>query len=374
MIFINNERVKSTLHLLGNLKKSGLLSNKDYKFILESAYHLLSSDDDKEYNLGLSIICHVAEAKPDDIFIHQLLFDCIIESRVFLYHEMFGRVDVNYLNNIGHGALDSFAESFYTLSTGTILTRDQMRLFEDFRKFRRLVVSAPTSFGKSRIVSEIIINGSYNNIAIVLPTIALLNETYLSFRKNPLIREDYNLINTLTQEFGSAKNIFILTPEKMDLLLDSHPQLNIDFFTMDEIYKIQDGDERKHVFTHCLYRLSKMARDFYLIGPYFQNFSKNFLNRTNSVFRRYSAEIVQKDTIDISSLNTQEEFIVSQHKFKKRVDNDINLINITKKIDGQTLVYLGRKDTVETRARKLASKQIEVDIKSDLIEYIKSIY
>jgi len=189
-----------------------------------------------------------------------------------------------------------------------------------------------------------------------------------------LIREDYNLINTLTQEFGSAKNIFILTPEKMDLLLDSHPQLNIDFFTMDEIYKIQDGDERKHVFTHCLYRLSKMARDFYLIGPYFQNFSKNFLNRTNSVFRRYSAEIVQKDTIDISSLNTQEEFIVSQHKFKKRVDNDINLINITKKIDGQTLVYLGRKDTVETRARKLASKQIEVDIKSDLIEYIKSIY
>jgi len=186
MIFINNERVKSTLHLLGNLKKSGLLSNKDYKFILESAYHLLSSDDDKEYNLGLSIICHVAEAKPDDIFIHQLLFDCIIESRVFLYHEMFGRVDVNYLNNIGHGALDSFAESFYTLSTGTILTRDQMRLFEDFRKFRRLVVSAPTSFGKSRIVSEIIINGSYNNIAIVLPTIALLNETYLSFRKNPI--------------------------------------------------------------------------------------------------------------------------------------------------------------------------------------------
>ncbi|WP_025848567.1 helicase-related protein [Paenibacillus ehimensis] len=372
MIFINGDRVNRTIQLLEKLKKNASLSNKEYKFMLETAYHLLSSDDDDEYNLGLSIICHVAEAKPGDAFIHQLLFDCIIESRVFLYHEMYRRNDNKYQENIGHGALDNFVESFYTLNTGTILTRDQKRLFEDFQKFRRLVVSAPTSFGKSRIVSEIIIHGSYSNIAIVLPTIALLNETYLSFRKNLIIRERYNLINTLTQVFGSSNNIFILTPEKMDLLLDSHPDLQIDFFTMDEIYKIQDDEERKHVFTHCLYRLSKMAADFYLIGPYFQQFSKNFLNRNNAIFRRYSAEIVQKDTIDISALNTQEEFVISQHKFRKLVDNDRNLINITKKIEGQTLVYLGRKDTVETRARRLADKQKGMNLNNDLIDYIKS--
>lgn len=372
MSFLSDVRIKNTTETLERLKKGSSLTNREYKFILETAFYLLSSDDDKRYNLGLSIICHVAETKPSDSFIHQLLFDCIIESRVFLYHGMYSRVDNGYHQFIGHGALDSFVESFYTLSTGTILTRDQKRLFEDFQKYKRLVVSAPTSFGKSRIVSEIIVHGTYNNIAIVLPTIALLNETYLSFRKNMLIRERYHLVNTLTQEFGNKNNIFILTPEKMDLLLDSHPQLLIDFFTMDEIYKIQDDEERKHVFTHCLYRLSRMARDFYLIGPYFQDFSRNFLNRTDAVFRRYSAEIVQKDTIDISDLNAKEEFTISQHRFKKLVDNDRNLINITKKIDGQTLVYLGRKDMVETRARKLAEKQKDKDIKNELIEYIKS--
>lgn len=372
MNLINEDRISIARKLLEKLKKNTLLTNKEFKTLLEVAYYLSSSDKDEEYNLGLSIICHVAEAKPSDSFIHQLLFDCIIESRVFLYHEMFQKVDSKYLSNIGHGTLDSFIESFYTLSTGTILTRDQKRLFEDFQKFRRMVVSAPTSFGKSRIVSEIVIHGTYNNIAIVLPTIALLNETYLSFRRNLLIKERYNLINTSTQEFGETNNIFILTPEKMDLLLDSHPKLKIDFFTMDEIYKIQDDEERKHVFTHCLYRLSKMAKDFYLIGPYFQNFSKNFLDHTNAKFRRYSAEIVQKDTIDISSIDTKTEFMISQYKFKKLVDNDRNLINITDKIDGQTLVYLGRKDTVETRARKLAEKQQEKNIKNELIEYIKS--
>jgi len=317
-------------------------------------------------------ICHVAESKPEDTCIHQLLLDCIIESRVFLYHDMYKKMDSVYKEKIGYGNLDSFSESFFTLSTGTILTRDQKNLFEDFQKYKRLVVSAPTSFGKSRIISEIIMHNSYNNIAIVLPTIALLNETYLSFRKNPMVKERYNLINTLTQPFGDTKNIFILTPEKMDLLLDQHPNLKVDFFTMDEIYKIQDGDERKQVFTHCLYRLSKMSNDFYLIGPYFESFSKNFLDKTNAAFRKYTAEIVQKDTIDISVLKSQEEFVISRDKFKKLLDNDRNLINITNKIDGQSLVYVGRKDTVETRARKLADKRREVVKKSELIDYIKS--
>ncbi|MGD6831004.1 DEAD/DEAH box helicase [Sutcliffiella halmapala] len=372
MTFINGERVEMSKELLKKLKENDPLSNNEYKFLLETAYYLFSSNKDEVYNLGLSIICHVAEAKPQDAFIHQLLFDCIIESRVFLYHEMYKKIDTKYKENIEHSLIDNFSESFYTLKTGTILTRDQMRLFKDFQKNRRLVVSAPTSFGKSRIVSEIIIHNSYNNIAIVLPTIALLNETYLNFRKIPAIRDRYRLINTLTQEFNENGNIFILTPEKMDLLLDQHPKLKVDFFTMDEIYKIQDDEERKHVFTHCLYRLSKMAIDFYLIGPYFQKFSNKFLERTNAKFNRYSAEIVQKDTIDISNLEYQSEYVISKNKFKKLKDNDRNLINITNKIDGQTLVYLGRKDTVETRARKLAEKRDVVNKKSDLIDYIKT--
>ncbi|USG67337.1 DEAD/DEAH box helicase [Brevibacillus ruminantium] len=370
--FISKEKLEIAKKLLDRLKRYDALENKEFRTILETAYYLLSSKDDEYYNLGLSIICHVAENRPTDEFVHQLLFDCIIESRVFLYHQMYKKLDSKYGETIEHGSFDMFSESFYTLNTGTVLTRDQKRVFEDFKRFRRLVVSAPTSFGKSRIISEIITHNSYNNIAIILPTIALLNETYLSLRKNPAISLRYKLINTLTQSFGDSSNIFILTPEKMDLLLDSYPQLNIDFFTMDEIYKIQDDDDRKHVFTHCLYRLSKMNADFYLIGPYFQDFSKKFLERTNAKFRRYSAEIVQKDTIDISVINYHEEFNVSTHKFKKLKDNDRNLINIAKKVDGQTLVYLGRKDTVETRAKRLAEKLEGSEQSSELIDYIKT--
>lgn len=371
MNFMNKEKIDLGNSLLRKVKQNNELSKHEYKLILEIAYNLLTSEEESYYNMGLSIICHVAESKPEDAFIHQLLFDCIIESRVFLYHEMYQKIDEKYLKSISYGTLDQFAKSFYTLRTGTVLTRDQKRLFEDFQKYKRLVVSAPTSFGKSRIISEIIMQASYNNIAIILPTIALLNETYLTLRKNPIIKEQYNIINTLTQEFGENKNIFILTPEKMDLLLDSYTNLKIDFFSMDEIYKIQDDEGRKQVFTHCLYRLTKMNCDFYLIGPYFKNFSKIFLKRNKAIFRRYSAEIVQKDTIDISNLENKKEFIISNQKFKKLVDNDRNLINILKSIDGQTLVYLKRKDSVENKAKKIAQQQSSIYIKNDLIDYIK---
>ncbi|WP_449399557.1 DEAD/DEAH box helicase [Chryseobacterium wanjuense] len=137
-----------------------------------------------------------------------------------------------------------------------------------FNQHKRLIVSAPTSFGKSRIIEEIIIHNDYINIAIILPTIALLSETYIRFNSNSIIKESYNLVNSL----GLAdtinkhnKNIFILTPEKMDMLLDEILDLKIDFFVMDEIYKIQDDEDRKSVFSNCLYRLSKMKTDFYLI-------------------------------------------------------------------------------------------------------------
>lgn len=372
MIFIDEQRVKTSYSLLNRLKESSELSLKEYKFLLEASYYLLSSENDEYYNIGLSIICHVAEEKPKDKFIQQLLFDCIVESRVFLYHEMYEKIDKKYSESIGPGMLDEFTKSFYTLATGTVLTKDQKHLFGEFKKYKRLVVSAPTSFGKSRIVSEIIIDGSYSNIAIILPTIALLNETYLSFRKNELIINRYNLVNNTSQEFGDTNNIFVVTPEKMDILLDANPNLKIDFFTMDEIYKIQDDGDRSNVFTHCLYRLSKMSSDFYLIGPYFNKFSDNFLERTNAVFRKYSAEIVQKSTINISELSPKETFKISNFTFKKTLNDDRNLINILNKIDGQTLVYLGRKDTVETRARKLAETKQVTNKSSELIDYIKS--
>ncbi|GHH96644.1 helicase-related protein [Neobacillus kokaensis] len=366
---VNNDNYVLINNLIEQLKKEKKLTFKQYKILLEKAYPLLSSKEDNIYNLGLSVICHVAESKPKDTFIQQLLYDCIVASRVFLYSDMYEKMEKDFKENISTSFMDLLSKEFYTLDTETVLTRDQKRLFDDFQAHRRLVVSAPTSFGKSRIISEIIAHNTYRNIAIILPTIALLNETYHKFKGYDYLF-DYNFIISMAQPVTEEKNIFILTPEKMDMILDQYPNLEIDFFTMDEIYKIQDDSDRSPIFTHCLYRLTKKRADFYLIGPYFDGFSKEFLKQTGAVFRKYNAEIVQKDTIDIHSLPYNESYTIENMTFKRRKDKDINLFNVLKSLNGQSLVYLGQRGRVEGKAKKISqSRDRKYD--TDLISYIK---
>jgi len=364
------ESIKQVITLVEKLKDKELLEFNDFKSLLESTYSLLNLNDDDAYNIGLYSICHIGEYLPKDIFLLQLLNDCIVSSRVFLYKEMLPKNDL-----IEDSFFDSYAKEIYTLDTGTVLTKDQKKLFKLFNQHKRLIVSAPTSFGKSRIIEEIIIHYNYVNIAIILPTIALLSETYIRFNLNSTIKENYNLVNSL----GLAdtinkhnKNIFILTPEKMDMLLDERPDLKIDFFVMDEIYKIQDDEDRKSVFSNCLYRLSKMKTDFYLIGPYFDDFSPKFREKTKSFFEKFNSEIVQKDTYDIFNVEESNTYTLGGKKIKKLKDGKKNLRNILLNIDGQTLIYNYRKDYVEKLTNDVL-KIIEnnaLNIDSDLIAYI----
>ena len=71
----------------------------------------------------------------------------------------------SYSNEINPSQFDLIGEEYYTADISkSILTRDQKRLFDSFQEKKRLIISAPTSFGKSRIIQEIIIHNTYNNI------------------------------------------------------------------------------------------------------------------------------------------------------------------------------------------------------------------
>jgi len=364
-------RYASANALLEKLKKDKTLPFNDFKKLLEIGHSLLEKNpiDSISYNLALSIICHSSEYLPEDSFLRQLLYDCISASRVFLYNEMVSNKNQSYYSLIEPSIFNDFCQAYYTLDTSTVLTKEQKTLFDTFKEKRKLVVSAPTSFGKSRIVQEIICDNNYENIAIVLPTIALLNETYIKFKENPRLTK-YTLINSINNINPGTKNIFILTPEKMDLILDQNPSLRIDFFSMDEIYKIQDDLERKKIFTHCLYRLSKQPADFYLIGPYFESFSSSFLDKTKSTFIKFDGEIVQKDVFDLTETNIGSKYTINGKEFKRLKDKDRNLLNIISALSEQTLIYIGRRDSVETRSRKIA-EQLGHNNETELIDYIK---
>ncbi|MBH3434870.1 DEAD/DEAH box helicase [Pseudomonas citronellolis] len=359
------EAISATQKYLSNAEETDEITQIT---ALEAAHFLLTnSNENSELNLALAVICYSAESELESSLAKQLLADCIDASRNYLYLDMLIKGNTSWKDS--ETILSSFRRSFYTTEHDTTLTKQQKEILETYLRHPRLVVSAPTSFGKTRIIQEIIINKNYKNIAIIMPTIALMSETVDKFRKDSLFSK-YKIINSTTSHSDKEHSIYILTPEKLDLMLDQQEELKFDFFAMDEIYKIQDDKDRRAVFANVLYTLINSGADFYLIGPYFKRFSETFLAKTNSLFLRYSTEIVQKEVYDLFK-HEGETVNISGKSIKIAKTNETNAKRLAKSLDDQKIFYYKDTRGVETYAKKIAaSLSPPSHLPNELIEYI----
>ena len=125
-----------------------------------------------------------------------------------------------------------------------------------------VILSAPTSFGKSLIIDALVASGQYNNVVVVVPTIALLDETR---RRLARFRASHKIITHVSQELGE-RNLLVLTQERV---ID-HPNLpHVDLFIIDEFYKLDAAadPERGHLLNQAFYRLWKTGAQYYFLGP-----------------------------------------------------------------------------------------------------------
>ncbi len=335
------------------IKSSQTTDNNFIEDLLIDIYRLLDSKSSSDYNLCLSAICHVANTNHNDKMIQQLLHDCIIKSRIFLYDNLLIKNNSNYQPSIS--VQDIILQSFYTSNTtGTTLTKPQKEIFDTFQKHKRLIVSAPTSFGKTRIVREIISHNEYHNIALIMPTVSLLSEMYQDLRGS---MEGYTLSKSSKVKIDPGKRyILVLTPERMSAFLEENPDVKIDFFVMDEIYKIDYklADDRFRVFSDILYNLAKTTADFYLIGPYITDFSKRFRDKFVVQFKCYDLEVVQKDHYSLDNVNNKGQHNIENGTIKIIGDKFKNLLRLVSEesIDGKFLIYRYQKQYVEGTAIK----------------------
>jgi hypothetical protein len=126
-----------------------------------------------------------------------------------------------------------------------------------------VILSAPTSFGKSRIIDALIGSGRFTNVAIIVPTLALIDETR---RRLSQFAGRFKVITHPTQ-LDADRNIFVLTAERA-VARDEFPPL--DLLVVDEFYKLGELErdhQRTVILNHAFYRLRKRSKQFYLLGP-----------------------------------------------------------------------------------------------------------
>lgn len=121
----------------------------------------------------------------------------------------------------------------------------QYKALEYLSKKDRVILSAPTSFGKTMIVKEYIHIMKPKNVVYIVPTNALAYELEKSFKENEnfsqyVIYDKYTQVDRMNTEQPKEYLFFIGTQEKF-LEMDFSATGKIDLFVIDEAYKLQES-------------------------------------------------------------------------------------------------------------------------------------
>ncbi|MEH3123442.1 MAG: hypothetical protein PGN16_15965 [Sphingomonas phyllosphaerae] len=142
----------------------------------------------------------------------------------------------------------------------------QLQIFHDLLRRRNVVLSATTSVGKSLVVDAVIATGRFRHIAIIVPTIALIDETRR--RLGGRFAASHDIITHPSQTPDPHRPaVFVLTQERA---LARDDLGSVEFFVIDEFYKliVGDKDPDRAVDLNLIFaRLAGQGAQFYLIGP-----------------------------------------------------------------------------------------------------------
>lgn len=238
-----------------------------------------------------------------------------------------------------------------------VFHRAQARVYFELLDGKNVILSAPTSFGKSLVIDTIIATEKYKNIVIVLPTLALIDETRKRLSR---FKEQYKIITHSTQEV-LEKNIFILTQERV---IEIIKDVDIDFFVIDEFYKIQTTEQdqdRSVILNQAFYKLLKKGGQFYLLGP-------NIENINNKVF---------PPSVEYLFIRTDYKTVITEKvKVDTREGAENALLKLCKSLREPTLIFCSSPKSANKVAKLLMDSGLyeKNNNNSDAVEWLQSEY
>lgn len=226
--------------------------------------------------------------------------------------------------------------------------REQKDLSNIIFSGQNVIVSAPTSFGKSLLIEEVVASNKFKNIVIIQPTLALLDETRRKLQK---YSELYKIIVRTTQEPSETRsNIFLFTAERVCEYIHFG---SVDFLVIDEFYKLSGNrdDERSSALNNAFYKLLKLCNpQFYLLGPNIDHISDGFAEKYNAVFYKSKYSLVDSNVVDLYN-STKKESVK---------DREIRLFELLVSLSQeQTIIYCSSPDRVRSLSKRFCSYLLE---------------
>lgn len=244
-----------------------------------------------------------------------------------------------YIDNNTANWDDKFVSEVFKVDVGggevKTLHREQSFLLKELLDGKNIAVSAPTSFGKSFVIDAFISLKCPKNVVIIVPTIALTDETRRRLYKK--FASQYKIITTQDVDLGE-KNILVFPQERAIGYLNKIDC--IDILIIDEFYKagIAFDIERAPALLKAILELGKKAKQKYFLGPNISEINDNPITK--------DMEFIPLDFNTVFS----EIHKIYEECEKKRPDEKFKaerLIDIIKTKKTKSLIYAGTFNNID---------------------------
>ncbi|MGH1441305.1 MAG: DEAD/DEAH box helicase [Cellvibrionaceae bacterium] len=187
-----------------------------------------------------------------------------------------------------------------------IFTDDQYQIFESLRNSNHFSFSGPTSLGKSFILNAFIRaliseDKANENIIILVPTRALINQTLINLKKEFSDVKEYRVLShpTIPETFKNenSRYIFVFTPERLIAYLSESANPRIGYLFIDEAQKVvSEKDTRSPLYYHAILQAERKSIRLYFASPNIPNpdiFLKLFKKSTEESISIKSSPVSQ---------------------------------------------------------------------------------
>ena len=227
------------------------------------------------------------------------------------------------------------------------LHREQSTVLSKLLDGKSIAVSAPTSFGKSFIIDAFIATKRPATVVIIVPTIALMDETRRRLYKK--FSQDYGIITAPDTQLES-RNILIFPQERSFGYLQVLK--TIDLLVIDEFYKasVEHDKERAPSLIKAILYLSQRAKQRYYLAP-------NVKNLTDNAFTR-GMEFIELLDFNTVYLEKHELFRDIKGDYNKKSDS---LLNIIAPRTEKSLIYAGTYGEIKRISVLIIERMDKVD-------------
>lgn len=368
---------RSIIHSL-DIERQVSYSEKEFKDLLRFSDLLSLSSNSEAKNSAYNIITYL------NPFFQKDPYYCTVAKAV--YYNLGNFPAVAYLEKENNNQSELPFERSVELEAkkiiqqipeaeGVYFTDTQYKLFSSLSDAHEFSFSGPTSMGKSFIIKsfirKVIQNKPPENLVVIVPTRALINQFALELKKelNPILGQfRYRIVtNSNISEFSTKEQlnyIFILTPERLISYISQEQNPPIGFLFVDEAHKIAQSEDSRSITTYV--SIEKTLKKYPNIKLYFSSpnvsnpevFLKMFRNSQDQNYFRTTETPVAQNLYFVDLLNGEfsyffnNEFVQIESPLRK---NSVTINDALKRLGKKSnLVYCNSKNKTIEYAKSFA--------------------